>query len=574
MNKKAAAKRRRLYTRQFYRGNLWAFSLVILQILITTGANLMVSWLMQKLIDVITGEETRLTLVQVTALCGVCIAVFAVGMLVMYHSRPRFIANAIGQYKEFVFEKISRKGISAFSGENTSFYISALSNDANAIESGYLSNIFGLIEDSLMFCGALGLMLRFSPLLTAIAIALALLPVAASLLAGNRVTEMEKLVSRKNDSYTSTLTDSLSGFSVVKSFRAEKAICRQFAQRVREVSAAKTARDKATIVVRTMALATGIIAQFGVFLAGAALALNGHPISAGTILAFVNLMNYVVNPIGSIPQYLAEYKAACGLIDKLAEAVEENIREEGQETVLALDRGIALKDLTFGYEADKSVLENVSFTFEAGKSYALVGASGSGKSTLLNLLMAAHAGYTGEILYDDTELREIASESLYEMVSVVQQNVFIFNASIRDNITMFSDFPKEAVDRAIELSGLSGLIEERGEAYLCGENGSGLSGGEKQRISIARSLLKQSRVLLVDEATAALDPQTAFQVSNAILELSGLTRIVVTHALEESLLRRYDCVLTLKNGRITEWGSFDALMEKKGYFYSLFTVSQ
>lgn len=309
MNKKTVTQRRRHYTRQFYRENLGAFSLVILQILITTGANLMVSWLMQKLIDVITGEETRLTLVQVTALCGVCIAVFAVGMLVMYHSRPRFIANAIGQYKEFVFEKISRKGISAFSGENTSFYISALSNDANAIESGYLSNIFGLIEDSLMFCGALGLMLRFSPLLTAIAIALALLPVAASLLAGNRVTEMEKLVSRKNDSYTSTLTDSLSGFSVVKSFRAEKAICRQFAQRVREVSAAKTARDKATIVVRTMALATGIIAQFGVFLAGAALALNGHPISAGTILAFVNLMNYVVNPIGSIPQYLAEYKA-------------------------------------------------------------------------------------------------------------------------------------------------------------------------------------------------------------------------------------------------------------------------
>lgn len=254
--------------------------------------------------------------------------------------------------------------------------------------------------------------------------------------------------------------------------------------------------------------------------------------------------------------------------------MEENIREEGQETVLALDRGIALKDLTFGYEAEKPVLENVSFTFEAGKSYALVGASGSGKSTLLNLLMAAHAGYTGEILYDDTELREIGSESLYEMVSVVQQNVFIFNASIRDNITMFSDFPKEAVDRAIELSGLSGLIAERGEAYLCGENGSGLSGGEKQRISIARSLLKQSRVLLVDEATAALDPQTAIQVSNAILELSGLTRIVVTHALEESLLRRYDCVLTLKNGRITEWGSFDALMKKKGYFYSLFTVSQ
>ena len=160
------------------------------------------------------------------------------------------------------------------------------------------------------------------------------------------------------------------------------------------------------------------------------------------------------------------------------------------------------------------------------------------------------------------------------MVSLVQQNVFIFNASIRDNITMFSDFPREEVDRAIELSGLSKLIAERGEDYLCGENGSGLSGGEKQRISIARSLLKKSNVMLVDEATAALDAQTAHQVSSAILDLGDLTRIVVTHSLEENLLKRYDCVLTLKNGTVFEAGSFDELMAKKGYFYSLFTVSQ
>ena len=236
--------------------------------------------------------------------------------------------------------------------------------------------------------------------------------------------------------------------------------------------------------------------------------------------------------------------------------------------------GISVDHLSFGYEEEKPVLQDVSFHFEVGKSYAIVGSSGSGKSTLLNLLMASHDGYNGSIRYDETELQQIHSESLYEMVSVVQQNVFIFNASIRDNITMFSDFPNEEVDRAIKLSGLSKLIAERGEDYLCGENGSGLSGGEKQRISIARSLLKRSRVLLVDEATAALDAQTAFQVSNAILDLDELTRIVVTHALDEALLKRYDCVLTLRNGKIAESGTFDALMEKKGYFYSLFTISQ
>ena len=157
---------------------------------------------------------------------------------------------------------------------------------------------------------------------------------------------------------------------------------------------------------------------------------------------------------------------------------------------------------------------------------------------------------------------------------MIQQNVFVFNASIRDNITMFHDFPKEEVDNAIQLSGLSALIEKRGEGYLCGENGNGLSGGKKQRISIARSLLRKSSVLLVDEATAALDAQTAYQVSTSILNLEDMTRIVVTHSLEESLLKRYDCVLALKNGCIAESGSFDDLMRQKGYFYSLYTVSQ
>ena len=139
---------------------------------------------------------------------------------------------------------------------------------------------------------------------------------------------------------------------------------------------------------------------------------------------------------------------------------------------------------------------------------------------------------------------------------------------------MFREFPTAEVDRAIELSGLSTLIAERGEDYLCGENGSGLSGGEKQRISIARSLLKHASVLLADEATAALDAQTAHQVTDVILSLPGVTRIVVTHTLEQAALRRYDGILVLKNGRIAESGTFDALMAQKGYFYALYTVSQ
>lgn len=203
-----------------------------------------------------------------------------------------------------------------------------------------------------------------------------------------------------------------------------------------------------------------------------------------------------------------------------------------------------------------------------------MGASGSGKSTLLNLLMAGQAGYEGHIRFDGTELRDIQTDSLYDLMSLVQQNVFVFNATLRDNVTMFQPFPDEDVTRAMELSGLAELVKEKGEGYLCGENGSGLSGGEKQRLSIARSLLRKSPVLLMDEATAALDAQTASTVINAVLDLNGLTRIVVTHALDEKVLRRYDAILTMKDGALLETGTFESLMAEKGYFYSLFTVSQ
>ena len=138
----------------------------------------------------------------------------------------------------------------------------------------------------------------------------------------------------------------------------------------------------------------------------------------------------------------------------------------------------------------------------------------------------------------------------------------------------FQDFSKEDIDKAIDMSGLRALIDEKGLDYMCGENGSGLSGGEKQRISIARCLLRKTQILLVDEATAALDKETAYQVSNSILNLEGVMSIVVTHSLEEGLLKQYDEIITLKNGSIIEHGTFNDLINNKGYFYSLFTISQ
>ena len=564
----------RPYVKQFYKGNGLNFALLLLVTLGEVVCSLVCSWLLLALTDLISGIDIGFTLFQLMMI-GVAMVIFiALGGLLACYARPRYFTVGISQYKTRVFEEITKKNIAAFSGENSSTYVSALTNDIKTIEKGFLGNTFTIISSVLTFVGALAMMFYYSLLLTLVALMLALLPVVAAMLTGQSMANREKRVSSANESYTATMKDVLGGFSVIKSFKAEAQVLRMFKERVKALSTAEGGQHKMRAIVELFGSIAGIIAQIGVFVVGAYLALSGKGVTAGMTIGFVQLMNYVLSPIGTLPTCFAERAAAKALVEKIAETLNENVREEVSGERRSLQRGITVENLSFGYEQEKQVLSGIHCRFDLGKKYAIVGTSGSGKTTLLNLLLASHTNYDGNIYFDDTELKEISTASLYETESIIQQNVFIFNATIRDNITMFGSFPEDEIEKAIALSGLYAVVQAKGTEYLCGENGNGLSGGEKQRISIARSLLKKSQVLLVDEATAALDVETAKQVFDAILGLDEVTSIVVTHALDESLLSRYDEILAMKNGQIVEKGTFDELMEEKGYFYSLFRVGR
>ena len=559
---------------QFFRHNRLNFALAAFAALISGFAGLIASWFLKALIDTASGAPDALPFARVLLIIGGSFLAILLIALLDRIVRPAFIRRAMTQYKDFAFQKLMEKGIASFRDESTAAYLSALTNDAGSIEANYLSQLLSLFTKAVMFFGSIALMVWYSPLLTAISVGVTLLPLIASVLTGNRLTAAEKKVSDRNRDFTAALTDCLSGFSVIKSFRAEKEIFRMFSDNNRALEEEKYSREKIKALVGMIGSLAGMLAQIGVFVAGAYMILSGYGLTSGTVIMFVNLMNFMIEPVSTLPGLLAGRKAALGLIQKLADALEKNAKTTGTREAHALQSAIRLEDVRFGYDADKEILHGVSAEFEAGKAYAIVGASGSGKSTLLNLLMASSSDYSGRILLDGTEITEIKPESLYGMISVIQQNVFVFNASIRDNVTMFREFPPEELNDAIHHAHLDTLLSERGEAYLCGENGSGLSGGEKQRVSIARSLLKKSSVLLADEVTAALDAETAWQVSTDILDLNGITRIVVTHSLEESLLRRYDGILVLKDGRVAESGTFDDLMAKNGYFHALYTVAQ
>lgn len=559
---------------QFFYKNIPIFCLAVFAALAVGSLNLILSWIIQQLMDTAAGKSGALSFRTLLLISAGFVLLCAGLSLLNYASQPRFLERAMRQYKDFAFKKLIGKSISSFRDESAAGYLSALTNDAASIETNYLAQMLAMITKAVTFIGALLLMCRYSMLMTAIAAGLTVLPLIASLLTGNRLQAVESRVSERNGEFTAALSDCLAGFTVVKNFRAEREIFRLFAQSNKALEHEKFTGRRIKTLVGMIGAVTGIFAQLGVFIAGVYLSMKGGSMTPGAVVLFVNLMNFIISPIAELPGLLACRKAALGLVDKLAAALERSSSREGSETLNRLEHGIRLENVSFAYEPGKTVLHGINAEFEAGRAYALVGGSGSGKSTLLNLLMAAETNYSGHILADGIELSDISTESLYGTMAAIQQNVFVFNASIKDNVSMFRDFPKTEMDEAIARAHLGALIRERGEDYLCGENGSGLSGGEKQRISIARSLLKKSSVLLADEVTAALDAQTAHRVSSDILDLQGITRIVVTHTLEESLLRRYDKIFVLRGGRIEEAGSFADLMANKGYFYALFTVAQ
>ena len=573
MNKKELRALRRPFVRALFQHNLFNLFMTVLASVLNALCMLILSWLIKEVVDLISGSSTYSFQILLIA-AGCAIVTTLLSGAIDYCFLSKFRAKAMRQYREYAFQQLTKKGIQAFSGENSALYISALSSDVYSIERDFIANLQSGVELALTFVGALALMLWYSPLLTFVAIGFSLLPIGVSLILSNKTVKAEKSVSDEKERYMGLLKDVLTGFAVIKSFKAEQSIARMHDSRNGALAAAAKNRERAVALVNYSSGLAGGILQEGVFLVAALLALSGRSITGGTAIIFLQLLSYVLTPIRVFPRYYAGAKASFALIDKLAQALSKNVLDEGGQLTPTLSDGISVQALSFSYEADKRVLHELDMAFRAGGCYALVGGSGSGKSTLLHLLMASSREYQGKICYDGKELRAVSPSSLYDLVSIIQQNVFVFNSTIRDNITMFSDFPKEEVDDAVRLSGLKKLIDEKGEDYLCGENGAGLSGGERQRISIARALLRRTPVLLVDEATAALDAETSFEVLDAILKLDGFTRVIVTHDLDENILRRCTGLYTLKNGRVSEQGSFDELMAQKGYFYSLFTVSQ
>ncbi|PWV88419.1 ATP-binding cassette subfamily C protein [Paenibacillus cellulosilyticus] len=545
-------------------------SAVIASIMIA-GLNIALAFILKLLINIsIDGEVADLFNLLFVILSF--LSLYLIVSVTQYWTKNKYVKEAMVNYKNAITDRMIKKDLSDFRSHNSGSYISVINNDVKTVETDYVEGNIVIITQATLFIFALGAMFYLNVQVAVVAIVLSLLPIITSVAFNGKVSLHQERVSEKNGAFTTTIKDIFNGFTVIKSFGVEKEVSSAVSGVNNSLEVDKRKFKNLTEMVKSLTEVAGFIVVVGTFTFGAWLAIKGKT-TPGDVLAYIQLLNYLLGPIVILSESLNKRKAGAVLIQKIDDLLISDGQKEAGIPKEQFNHSIVFDNVSFSFDGDKDVLTGIHLALEKNKSYAIVGLSGSGKSTLLNLLMGYYDSYKGNIYIDDVELRDIDPTSLYKMLSVIQQEVFMFDAPIENNVFLYKNYPQEALQKAITMSGLDGFIEKKGSGFNCGENGSQLSGGEKQRVSIARALIKGTPVLLLDEATSSLDNETAQAIEQSILNIKDNTRIIVTHKLNSDALRMYDEIIMMKNGCVVEKGSFSELLEKKGFFYSLYNVT-
>lgn len=592
-------KQRNPLSQSFFQGNRQNLFMAVLGTTVLSVGILSVPQLMQILIDFLSGNR-RYSMHQIILMAVAVLLMVSFSGLCTYYFRTKFSTKAVFQYRKMAYHYLSKKKVTEFYGQNTAVYLSALNTDLQKIKENFLDQIPILSQIVICGIGAVLVMIRYNFFLAMMACLISLIPFFAALFSGRNMEKIEENLSKENAEYLAFLKDFAVGFTIIKSYKVEgifsalhDKICQKVEHRMEE-------REKCVEKINYFAAISGYITQFAILLLCAVVAYRSKSISVGTVLAFSRLINYIIDPVTELPGMLSKARTAYALSEQFWEKIGKGEQEEQQEQqqksgeivkdgyhqhtdtdshekalpIPSLQGDICFSRLSFSYIPEKQVLKDFTLRVKEGEKLILLGASGSGKSSILKLLMGIERSQGGEISIGNRQLSTLPEESLFRSISYIQQEVFIFDGSIYENITLFQDYGKEELELAIEKSGLKNLISEKGLDYPCGENGAALSGGERQRINIARSLLRKTPILLADEITAALDKENSYLVLDSLLSLENITEILVLHDLDSRILNRVDRICVLKEGEIVEEGIFSELMEKKGYFYSLFTMEQ
>lgn len=479
----------------------------------------------------------------------------------------KLICKVTRMLRQDIFSGIFRRNSADFTSVNSADYLSALTNDVKNIEENYFNPILLCLQNILVFLASLGIMLYLSPLvLLCLFVATLLLVIIPGLFQG-AIQKKQDAFSGKQSALTIAVKDFLSGFEVIRSYHMKRHTMEAFDTENNTVFSAKYALDKIVSIVEAVSTLLGITVQCSVLFLSAYLIITGK-ITAGALVGLVQVSGTIVVPIQALSQNIPKIQGCKPIINRLR-AMSDYKDTSFQGTALpSFSSSLSVRNLHFGYQEDQSVLQGIDFTFEKGKKYAIVGKSGCGKTTLIHLLTGNNAAYQGEIFYDRAELKTVDIEKLNGLSSVIHQNVYMFDASIKDNICLYENVDESRLDVALTMSGVRMFLgEDKDLNSPAGENGNRLSGGQRQRVAVARALVKEKPILILDEGTSAIDMQTAYDIESKLLQLKDLTVITITHSLNPELLKEYDQILYMEEGRILEAGSYRNLMAQKGSFY-------
>ena len=518
-------------------------------------------------------SQNREALTQAILIGAIVIFIYASLNFISLRLRNKLVRQIMSRYKNRVFKSILDRDYREFSKEKSGKFISILTENMKKIEQDYLHQYFNISKNISLMIFSLVAMFIGNWFLTLLVIIASIIPMMISGFIGQKSASLQNSSMIADQKYLAKVKDILAGFLVIKSFNVKEAIGQDYKNESEKLDEIYFIKGKFDVLSNVISQLSGMIVFLVAFGGGMYLVFGGHT-TIGSVTAIVQLVNFVVMPLNEIGMGMSKFREGQATLNSFE--VKDVIELQTGKTKEYFDDVISFSNVDFSYpNAEEKIFNNLSLQIKKGEKIAIVGMSGSGKSTLLNLLLRFYDVTSGYISIDNQDLQAISAESLYNLMTIVQQDVYIFDDTLKANITLSQSFTEDDIKKAVQQSGLESYIleNELGLQTLCGENGSNLSGGERQRLSIARALIRKTPILLLDEATSSLDNKVTTEIENSILEIQDLTVLVVTHKLNKSMLKKYNRILFMKNGVIVEDGSFDNLMDRKGEFYKLVELS-
>ena len=519
-------------------------------------------------------SKNKEDLTQAILVGAVVIFIYAGLNFISFRLRNKLVRKIMSRYKNKVFQSILDRDYREFSKETSGKFISILTEHMKKIEQDYLHQYFNISKNLSLMIFSLIAMFIGNWFLTLLVIIVSSIAMLISGFIGKKSAFMQNRAMIVEQTYLAKIKDIIAGFLVIKSFNVKEAIYQDYSYVSENLEEIYFIKGKFDVLSNIISQLSGMIVFLVAFGGGMYLVFNGYT-SIGSVTAIVQLVNFVVMPVNEVGMGITKFRE--GQVTLEAFEVQDIPEFQTGKTKEYFNEVITFSNVDFSYpNTEGRIFNHLSVKIQKGEKIAIVGRSGSGKSTLLNLLLRFYEVTSGHILIDNQDLQDISIESLYNLMTVVQQDVYIFDDTLKANITLNQSFTEYDIKQAVQQSGLESYVleNELGLQVLCGENGSNLSGGQKQRLSIARALIRKTPILLLDEATSSLDNQVTTEIENSILKIQDLTALVVTHKLNELILKKYDRILFMKDGSIVEDGSFDELMDRKGEFYKMFKFSE